>query len=159
MNPRIFAYIVLAVIVTAIILLATQCPRKKETVIFKKGITQTKYIHGRTDTVKIAVTVHHYHASKIKIVHDTVTKLATTRDIIPYNGLQIEIDDVLKGDSVTRSVTITGTDTTRIVTRVDTVDRQRTDTLFITKEKKVKGYGIVFGAGYVLGFGTAIIAR
>ena len=147
-------------IVICILLFVTLCNRKAEqptTTVFKKGLEVIKLVQGKPDTVIKTVPVHHYHKGMVKVKYDTVHHYHTATDTFTLKGVQFSIKDTLQGDSIRRMVDIKRIDSTKTITKVDTMYKTRTDTLTITKNSK--GFIRGFAVGAVVGFAGGLLIK
>jgi len=152
--------IVMAAVIIILLGALSYCPRQKETTktVFKKGQEIVRLVHGKPDTVIKKIPIHHYHKGTVKIQHDTIHHYSTSVDLVNLPGISIAISDTLAGDSIRRLVKVLKIDTVRTITRTDTLYKERTDSVFITKTVHNKGFlkGVTVGAGIVIAAGLLI---
>jgi len=151
--------IIIGILILAIIILSLwKRERGTPTVIYKKGLDKVKYIKGKDSTKTVKVTEIKWKTrTKTKYIHDTVDRSLTARDTIRHHGFTIALNDSIKDGEIHREWNVTKIDSMFFITKVDTVDRFRVDTMVIEKAAKKGGFMTGLGVGYVAGFATGVL--
>jgi hypothetical protein len=155
--------LLLAVVVGLLFYSAVTCEKPPTA---KIGKSDTVYVQGDTvvrwETRKDSGSVRRKLKPEIRYVikfasdsvpnPDTVHTYHLSADTFTYEGITIGIRDSAANDSVYRLIGIVDIDSTKILTRIDTLRISRTDTVFV--QPKLKGWKVAAWAiavGFLLG--------
>lgn len=127
-------------IIAIVFFLLWRCERPKTVTVVKKGVDRWHTREGRKDTVYIPKPIYAKGKSTVKLIKDTVHHWHTGKDTSQIGEYLVLIDDTLRGEEINRDITIIGKDSIPQITRVDTVFKNRTDTLVIENKKYWKGF-------------------
>jgi hypothetical protein len=158
-----FTILLLILVFGVICYLLGSCPRKEttQTIKYIKGQTKVEHVRGKSDTVIKEKPIFINAKSTVVLKHDTVHHYHTASDTVQVYPYTLLIKDTVRDGKIDRDVIMTGYDSTFFITRVDTVKSLRVDTLVIEKRGKLSKVviAVAFGGGYVLGFGSAVLAK
>lgn len=131
-------------------MVVTHCEKKVH--VTKKGLDKIRVVH-KTDTVFKEKKV--FVEGKTKFIVKKEVYYRT--DTVQAGKYTVSVTDSIKGDTTHRTVSVAATDTTKLITKTDSVFITRVDTVFIKEKGNYwKGLKHGFAAGYVAGAVTGV---